>query len=97
MNEYVQWEAFISLTKQKIAHKKLEIKHDTESKRAEIRGWNIELKAAEWKKNETYMKLKAKAKNGITGTLSLEDFEPKEIDIDLTVGEYRKAKKEEKD
>lgn len=97
MNEYVQWEAFISLTKQKIAHKRLEIKNDTESKRKEISGWNRELKAAEWKKGEIYMKLKAKAKNGITGTLTLDDFEPREVDIQLAMGEFKKALKEAQD
>lgn len=97
LNEMVQWDAYIELVKRQIEEKQLEIKHDTEAKRKMISAWRKNLRVAAWKRQEIFYKVKAGAKNGYTSTLTLEDFEPKEIDINLTTAEYKKAKEAERD
>lgn len=97
MNEVVQWDAFIDLKQKEIKSLQLQIKDDTEPEREEIAGKRKEIKVAQWKKNQLYEKIRAEAKDGYSTVITLDDFTPREIDVNLAASEYQKAMKAERE
>lgn len=95
----VNWEAYIAKTVYDIKVVQERMKDNTEQERNDIKEKRKNLKAAVWKKDSIMALMKDAVTDGkeVSGTITLEDFdvEQAEIDIALVRNQFEEASKDE--
>ena len=98
VNELVAWQVKARQLEASIKEVNEDIKENTESERAVKKDYSKDLKVAKWKIQDILAKLQESVdEDGLNSTVTLDDFEEKEIDIELARGEMKQANKKDKE